>query len=60
MTQTLELEALGFRPMSKSELVDTDGGWFLKWIITQVVANWDEIKRGASDGWNGRPYAGNK
>ncbi|WP_165579303.1 hypothetical protein [Chryseobacterium sp. BLS98] len=28
-----------------------NGGWL--WLAEQVIENWNEIKSGLSDGWNG-------
>ncbi|CEJ70761.1 hypothetical protein BN1195_03099 [Chryseobacterium oranimense G311] len=28
-----------------------NGGWV--WLAEQVIENWNEIKSGLSDGWNG-------
>ena len=44
--------------LDATEMTNIEGGskgiW--GWLIKEIIENWDEIKRGASDGWNGRPY----
>jgi len=57
----LELSNFGVLEMDAREMIEQDGGnntpgWIKKlgwgYLLTEVVDNWDEIKKGFSDGWN--------
>jgi hypothetical protein len=56
----LELQNFGVLEMDAMEMVEENGGntpgWVKKlgwgYLFTEVVDNWDEIKKGFSDGWN--------
>ena len=59
-----DLNNLGLAPMSDLEMLTTDGGELPKWLrtfgvgwlIDQIISNYDEIRQGASQGWNSVHY----
>lgn len=58
-TQTMDLAATGVKPMGVLEMQQVDGGGWaevITWLATQVVANWADVKKGASAGWNSVHY----
>ncbi len=60
--KNLELEGFGLVELTNIELIETDGGsapksnWVKKlgwgYLITEVIDNWEEIKKGFSDGYD--------
>ncbi|MEJ7587656.1 MAG: hypothetical protein WKI04_08850 [Ferruginibacter sp.] len=59
MKQTLNLNSLELAPMSNLEMQQTDGGGWASWgswLGQQLISNWDDIKKGAVDGWNSVHY----
>lgn len=60
----MDLQKIGMVPLSEFEMKQIDGGKMPKWmkafgwgwLVDQVVANWDDIKQGAKDGWNSVQY----
>lgn len=62
--KAFDLNNLGLAPMSDLEMSATDGGqlpvWMrtlgIGWVVDQIVSNWDDIKKGASQGWNSVSY----
>ncbi|MGC4232747.1 MAG: hypothetical protein QM594_07190 [Niabella sp.] len=52
------LTTYGLTELNNNEVLQVEGGskGFWSWLVKQIIDNWDEIKQGASDGWNGRPY----
>ena len=59
-----DLNNLGLAPMSDLEMLTTDGGgvpkWMktfgIMWFVDEFVSNWDDIKKGAKEGWNSVHY----
>ena len=57
MTQPLELNKMQLSAMTMDEMQEVNGGSdFWKWLAEQVVENWDDIKKGAKNGWNSVSY----
>lgn len=58
----LELENFGVLELDAKEMQKIDGGkapgWIKKlgwgYLVVEVIENWEEIKEGFSDGWNGK------
>lgn len=58
----LELQNFGVVEMHAKEMRETDGGqapgWLKKlgwgYLATQVIDNWEDIKKGFSDGYNAK------
>ncbi|QSB29098.1 hypothetical protein [Flavobacterium sp. CLA17] len=51
------LENLGLVELNAQEVLSIEGGdGWLKWFVEEVVDHWEEIKKGAREGWN----AGNR
>jgi hypothetical protein len=54
----MDMEQLNLVELDSRELINIEGGNFLKkltWygIIIELANNWDAVKAGISDGWNG-------
>jgi hypothetical protein len=53
-----ELQTTGLISLSKEESKLVNGGWLTAAIIVTIVVsainNFDDIRHGLSDGWNGR------
>lgn len=54
----MDLKQLNVVELDSKELILSEGGNWLKtsiWgtIVYEVASNWDAIKAGISDGWNG-------
>jgi len=51
----MDLQKLNLVELDLEEATLIDGGkgigW--AWLAEQIVENWNEIKQGVSDGWNG-------
>ncbi|HET6763547.1 MAG TPA: hypothetical protein VFH27_07735 [Longimicrobiaceae bacterium] len=48
-----ELDERSIREISGGE--EGDGG-IVRWIVVQVIENWDHVKAGFSDGYSGSGY----
>lgn len=54
----MDLKQLNLVELDSKELTLFEGGSVVKWpfwvtVATEILSNWDAIKAGASDGWNG-------
>jgi len=54
----MELKQLNVDELNSEELIVFEGGNWLRttiWgtIVYEVLSNWEAVKAGASDGWNG-------
>ena len=54
----MDLKQLKVVELNSGELVNVEGGgWLTKfswvWVFTELANNWDAVKAGISDGWNG-------
>ena len=47
---TLDLVEISYE---EAEILNGGGKGFWAWLGQEIIENWDEIKRGISDGWNG-------
>lgn len=64
MLNTIGLEEMGFKPLSDQEVLRIEGGGLPKWmqafgvgwLVNQVISNWDDIKKGAREGWDSVQY----
>lgn len=37
----------------EASIIEGGGKGFWAWLGQEIIENWDEIKRGVKDGWNG-------
>lgn len=54
----MNLKNLNVQDMNSLEMVEVEGGLMQEnggwaWLAGQIIDNWDHIKAGAVDGWNG-------
>lgn len=54
----MDLKQLNLVELDSEELMLLEGGGAGKWsfwvtVATEILANWEAVKAGASDGWNG-------
>ncbi|MEO5891647.1 MAG: hypothetical protein ABIQ31_15470 [Ferruginibacter sp.] len=64
MTQTFDLNKMGLAEMGDLEIQQIEGGsipsWLkgfgIAWAVGQVIGNWENIKKGAANGWNSVSY----
>lgn len=55
----MNLQNLNLVELNAQEVQEVEGGsapsWLKKlgwgWVVTEVIDNWEEIKKGAADGW---------
>ncbi len=55
MKHLFDLKKMGLEPTTEIENQKIDGGGIWTWVIQQIILNWDDVKSGLSDGWNGQP-----
>ena len=56
--QRFDLNKMGLTTLNKFEMQETEGGWpgWATWLGEQFITNWEDIKKGARDGWNSVHY----
>ncbi|WP_194150809.1 hypothetical protein [Flavobacterium pectinovorum] len=52
----MTLENLNLVELDRQEVLTIEGGGWTEWLASQIVDNWDDIKKGLRDGYK----AGNK
>jgi hypothetical protein len=55
MKHIFDLNKMGLEPTTEMENQNMNGGGMVTWFIQQLILNWDDVKKGISDGWNGQP-----
>ena len=55
MKHIFDFKKMGLEPTTEIENQNMDAGGMVTWFIQQLILNWDDVKKGISDGWNGRP-----
>ena len=49
----MDVKSLNLVELNVQEAREIDGGGWM-WLAEQIIENWDDIKRGVSDGYNRR------
>ncbi|CAM3448527.1 hypothetical protein [Flavobacterium chungbukense] len=48
----MNLENLNLVELDREEIISIEGGKWAEWLASQIVDNWDDIKKGLRDGFN--------